>query len=223
MKTKAGQVEISIVIPALKPPVELVGDLHKQTFKDFEIVIGGGDSIPKGLNDGIRRARGRKIIFLESDVRVLDRRWLERMNALLNAHDIVKADQVILQDPLPESYNNLGISSRIAKETLFNESYRNSEDVEWFEHLRSKGYKVVRARGPVVWHFKKVNVHKLVSWSFEMGVAFSRIALSYKNPEINFKRMFLSKAYTFGGEFLMLCGEIWGIFVSVFKGEVKKH
>ena len=217
MKTRAGEVEISIVIPALKPPTKLIGDLRKQTFKDFEIVIGGGDSIPKGLNDGIRRARGRKIIFLESDVRVFERTWLERMHALLNTHKIVKADQVLLQDPPADSYNNLGLSSEIAKGTLFDESYRVSEDVEWFQHLRSKGYKIERVRSPIVWHFKKIHMDKMVDWSFNMGVAYSRVAMSYKNPDMNFKRMFLSRASGLGSEFLMLCGEIWGLIISILK------
>src|SRR5271157_1128172 len=128
-------VEISIIIPMKKEPVDLINDLKKQTFKDFEIVPGLGPSISKGLNYGIRKAKGKKIIFVESDVRIFSNTWLSEMNNLINKYGIVKADQVLLQDPLPESYNNTGLPAKIAKSTFFDEgyAYRVTQDVEWFQ------------------------------------------------------------------------------------------
>ncbi len=208
-------VEVSIVIPAIKPPTDLLNDLKKQTFKDFEVVLGKGPSISKGLNNGIRRAKGKKIIFLESDVRVLSKTWLGEMNKLIDKYGIVKADQIILQMPLAESYNNTGMPARMAKSALFDEhyAYKVSQDVEWFQKLRSNGYKINRARKPVVWHFKKINAKKALSWSFYGGMAYSRIALSYKNPDMNFNRILLSRAYDFGVAFAVALGELYGLIV----------
>ena len=206
-------VEVSIVIPVIKTPTDLLGDLKKQNFKNFEIVLGRGPSAAAGLNDGIRRAKGKKIIFLESDVRVLTTTWLSEMNKLVDKYGMVKADQVILLEPLAESYNNTGLPAKIAKSTLFDEHYQHTEDVEWFQRLRSKGYEIKRVRKPVIWHFKKINTKKAITWSFYMGMAFSRIALTYKNPNMNFRRMFLSRAYALGTGIIMALGELYGLIV----------
>jgi glycosyltransferase involved in cell wall biosynthesis len=216
-------VEISIVIPMRKRPVALLNDLKKQTYKNFEVVLGKGPSAPKALNYGIERAKGKKIIFVESDVRIFSRNWLSEMNRAMDKYGMVKADQAILQFPLPESYNNSGMPANIAKSTLFDEHYKVAEDVEWFQRLRSKGYEFKRIRKPVVWHFKKMNAKKEIIFSFKTGVTFSRIALSYKHPNMNFKRMFLSRAYNFGAAIIMTLGEIYGLIVFfplIFKRKI---
>jgi glycosyltransferase involved in cell wall biosynthesis len=196
-----------------KRPVDLLNDLKKQTFKDFEVVLGKGSSAPKGLNYGIKKAKGKKIVFVESDVRIFSRTWLSEMNKAIDKYGMVKADQAILQFPLPESYNNSGMPAKIAKSILFNEHYEVAEDVEWFQRLRSKGYEFKRIRKPIVWHFKQMNAKKEIIFSFKTGVTFSGIALSYRHPDMNFKRMFLSRAYQFGSAVIMTLGEVYGLIV----------
>ncbi len=209
--------EISIVIPSSKAiPPDLLNDLKRQTFKDFEIVVGKNNgSISKGLNYGIRHAKGRKIIFLESDVRVLATTWLSQMNKLIDKYEMVKADQVILSEPAPESYNNTGIMASIAKENLFDEhyAYKASQDVEWFQKLRANGYVSKKVRSPIIYHFKKLNAKKAITWSFYEGMAYSRIALSYKNPDMNFKRILLSRGFNIGTQVIVALGELYGFIV----------
>ena len=67
----------------------------------------------------------------------------------------------------------------------------------------------------MVWHYKKFTARKAIVWGFETGVAYSKIALEYHNPNMNFKRIILSRAFVFANFFMILFGEIYG-FVRYF-------
>lgn len=210
-------VEVSIIIPALKKPEELCDDLNKQTFKDFEIVLVGGKMhISSAWNRGLERAKGKRIILLEGDTRVFDRDWLEKMVNLIDKYQIVKADEVIV-DEMMDSVCNLGMTAGVARTHRFDESFGISEDVEFHEKLRQDNYDIIRTRQPVVWHFKKITVRKAIVWGFDTGVAYSRIYLQYHKPNMNLKRMTMSRGYAFTHAFMVLLGEMYGFVRYSYK------
>ncbi len=210
-------VEVSIIIPALKKPEELYNDLNKQTFKDFEIVLVGGKMhISSAWNRGLEKAKGKKIILLEGDTRVFDNDWLEKMVKLIDTYQIVKADEVIVDDRV-DSVCNLGMTASVARTHRFDESFGISEDVEFHEKLRQDNYDIKRTRQPVVWHFKKITVRKAIVWGFDTGVAYARIYLQYHKPNMNLKRMAMSRGYEFIHALMILLGEIYGFVRYSYK------
>lgn len=208
-------VEVSIVIASLKKPEELFQDIKKQTFKDYEIVLVTGKmQIPRAYNIGFRRAKGKKIVIVESDVRIYDKNWLANMVKAIDKYKVVKVDQVEANN-FVDTPNNVGIDARIAKAHMFDESIIVGEDIDWYEKIRQDGYEFKRLRQPVVWHFKKWNPKKYVMWKFWIGVSYSKTALQYRNANMNFKRIILSRALAFLDFLLMLIGEICG-FIRYF-------
>jgi GT2 family glycosyltransferase len=77
-------VEISVVVPSLKPPEELAVTtyLDDQTFTDYEIVVRDEAPVTKARNEGIRRAEADKIVFLDDDSRP-NREYLARAATIL--------------------------------------------------------------------------------------------------------------------------------------------
>lgn len=208
-------VEVSIVIASLEKPKELFEDIKKQSFKDYEIVLVTGKmQIPKAYNIGFKRAKGRKIVIVESDVRIYDRSWLANMVKAIDKYKVVKADQVEAND-FVDTPNNVGIDAKIAKAHLFDESIIVGEDIDWYEKIRQDGYDFKRLRQPIVWHFRKWNPKKYIMWRFWIGMSYSKTALRYSNPNMNFKRIVLSRGFAFTDFVLTLIGEICG-FVRYF-------
>jgi glycosyltransferase involved in cell wall biosynthesis len=83
-------VELSVIIPTLKPPaeVESVAALEAGTYDDYEVLIQSEDSATKARNAGIRRAKADKLVFLDDDsLPVAD--YLERAARLLDEHPVV--------------------------------------------------------------------------------------------------------------------------------------
>jgi glycosyltransferase involved in cell wall biosynthesis len=77
-------VEISVVVPSLKPPEELevTTYLNDQTFHDYEIIVRDEAPVTKARNEGIRRAEADKIVFLDDDSRP-NREYLARAATVL--------------------------------------------------------------------------------------------------------------------------------------------
>lgn len=207
--------EVSIVIPCLRTPKDLVKDIKRQTFKSYEIVLSKGKMpIPRAYNNGVRMAKGKRIIFLGDDVRVYERNWLAEMVKLIDKYKLVRPDTMLVNQ-YGFSSDNVGIMADLMKKNLFDETYVIGEDTEWYERMRSKNHKVVRARQPIVWHFKRMTVNKVIKWSFYAGVAYARIALQYKDPEEDFKRIIMSRGYALTAFLAMLAGEVYA-FVRYF-------
>ena len=208
-------VEVSIVIASLEKPEKLFADIKKQTFKDYEIVLVTGKMpIPRAYNIGFRRAKGRKIVIVESDVRIYDKHWLAKMVKGIDKYKVVKGDQVEAND-FVDTPNNVGIDTRIAKTHLFDESIIVGEDNDWYEKIRQDGYEFKRLREPTVWHFRKWTPKKYIKWKFWIGVSYSKTALRYKNANMNFKRIALSRVFALIDFLLMLLVEICG-FIRYF-------
>ncbi|WP_336135399.1 glycosyltransferase family 2 protein [Natronomonas amylolytica] len=62
-------VEISIVIPTLKPrdEIEAVQCLERGTFEDFEVIVRDDVPVTRARNEGIKRASADKLVFLDDD------------------------------------------------------------------------------------------------------------------------------------------------------------
>jgi len=63
--------ELSVVIPTLKPPgeVEALEYLERCPFEDYEVIVRDDDPVTRARNEGYRRARAEKILFLDDDSR----------------------------------------------------------------------------------------------------------------------------------------------------------
>lgn len=61
--------ELSIVIPTVRPrsEIEVVSHLEQCSFQDYEIILRDDVPVTKARNEGYRRARADKIIFLDDD------------------------------------------------------------------------------------------------------------------------------------------------------------
>lgn len=62
-------VDLSIVVPSLKPPEELevVQYLDRCPFDDYEVIVRDDAPVTKARNEGYRRANAEKILFLDDD------------------------------------------------------------------------------------------------------------------------------------------------------------
>lgn len=66
--------ELSIVIPTIKPrdEVEALTHLEQCEFEDYEVILRDDVPVTKARNEGYRRARAEKIVFLDDDSRPRD-------------------------------------------------------------------------------------------------------------------------------------------------------
>ena len=153
-------------------------DLEKQTYKNFEFIpVIGSFPIPVGWNKGIKKARGKYILFTESDVKVPPN-WVEGMvKKLEEGKGFVMGYEVIATDRT-QCMSNVGIRADWAKETPFNENYKITEDTEWFARLQNK-YNFVIEKDPdvpIVFHYKNPLKPK---WAFIHGIHRAEIWLKY--------------------------------------------
>lgn len=186
-------------------------DLAKQTFKDFEFLPQVGDfSIPEGWNRGIKKARGKYILFTESDCRVPPN-WIEEMVKKLESSKkpFVMGYEVIANDRV-HCMSNVGILARWAKETPFNESYKITEDTEWFSRLQEKYDFTIKKDPtlPIVFHYKKPPSPK---WAFIHGIHRAEIWLRYGYRGKTAKGVTFERLNRIICETLTLLGQLVGI------------
>lgn len=204
------KVSVVVIAKHKKELDKILSDLKKQDYKDFEVItITGKMKIPKAWNMGIRKAKGEIILFTESDVRV-PKNWISEMVRLVKKKGFAMGSEVIVTR---RNWNMscVGIKSEIAKNTLFDESFEVCEDTEWFERLRKKGYEIRRELKPVVYHYRSRDVKKRLIRAFKVGKNFVKIWIKHKNPEMNLRRIILSRGFYITKEVLQLIGVIWGL------------
>jgi len=66
---------VSVVILGRLIPLELLNDLHAQSYQDFELILANKDGIPQAMNDALNRASGEIFVRIDTDVR-LPKGWL---------------------------------------------------------------------------------------------------------------------------------------------------
>ncbi|MDI6807229.1 MAG: glycosyltransferase [Candidatus Aenigmarchaeota archaeon] len=204
--------EVSVILIAKKESElkNILKDLKKQDYDDFEIVkITGSMSIPEAWNIGIRKAKGKILLFSEADVRI-QKDWIKKMVNLVKKKGFAMGSEV-LATRRNLNMCSVGIKSEIAKNVLFDETFDTCEDTEWFERLRRMGYKIESEKEPVVYHYKSTDPRKRLLRAFKNGKNHVRIWLKHDNPEMNFKRIILSRGFYITKEILQLVGVIWGL------------
>jgi len=188
----------------------VLGDLDQQNCSDFEVVtIVGAMSIPHAWNLGVSRARGRILLFTESDCS-LPPDWVEHLSAQVEIHGFAMGEEVITTSRA-WSMSNVGIRAQLAAQNPFDERFAVGEDTEWFERLAKKGYPVIRQREPVVYHHRHELEMRRVWLSFLSGKYRTLIMLSHVHPQMNARRILLSCLFRISREILVLVGAIWGI------------
>lgn len=69
---------VSVVIPCLKPPIKVLKDLDKQTYKEFEVICAYEKGIVRAMNNALEKAKGDIFVRIDDDV-ALPERWLEEL------------------------------------------------------------------------------------------------------------------------------------------------
>lgn len=210
--------KISVIIPSLSKNEALLNDLRKdlknQTVKDFEVIeVVRKKSIPKNLNEGIRRAKGEYVTTLDTDCRV-PRNWIERIIPKLEGKNVLFGYELNMTSK-KFGRVNVFIKRKLARKLMFDENYDLASDTEWFEYLKKGGYE----RGgnsfvePIVMHHYSRNLGKRLKSAFRHGEYWMRIAIEYKNDcEMNMVNMVKSRLFHIAQEFLIFFGEVYGFF-----------
>lgn len=95
-------VELSVVIPTIEPDddsVEALGALRQCTFDDYEVLVRRDDSASLARNEGVKRANGEKIVFIDDDSIPRDG-FLAAASEALDEHDAVTG-RVVQPDDAP--------------------------------------------------------------------------------------------------------------------------
>ncbi|WP_318568034.1 glycosyltransferase family 2 protein [Salinigranum marinum] len=100
-------VELSIIIPTIKPESEIVclRYLERQDFDDYEVIIRSDPGASKARNAGIERANAEKLVFLDDDSMPRPG-YLRAASAALDDHDVV-AGRVFQPADAPITYKQL--------------------------------------------------------------------------------------------------------------------
>lgn len=164
---------ISVIIPVWGTYKEFLPSclesLSRQTYKDYEvIVVDWATDLPTARNEGIKKAKGDKILCLDVDDE-LDPTFLEKTNAVDD--DIVSVGQVMFEDDdevwLPKEHptfadfylgNQIHCASLFKKEVWetvdgFDESMKEGfEDWFFFLNATKAGYTVTTIQEPLFFY-----------------------------------------------------------------------
>lgn len=153
--------------------------------------IVGSIPIPVAWNKGIKKARGEIILFTESDAQ-LPSNWIEEMVDHLKINDFILGPETRPTEP-NNSMSNVGIKANLAKNHLFDESFRIGEDTKWIIDLQVNGIRPNYPLTPIVWHYKVKSFKKRLKREFLGGIKIVQIWLEYddviKNTTYNFKQI----------------------------------
>jgi GT2 family glycosyltransferase len=100
-------VELSIIIPTIKPESEIdcLRYLEAQGFDDYEVVIRSDPGASKARNEAIKRANAEKLVFLDDDSMPRPG-YLQAVSEALDEHDVV-AGRVFQPDDAVITYKEL--------------------------------------------------------------------------------------------------------------------
>lgn len=127
--------EISIIVPVGKNRMAELGQLKKsladQSFRNFELLIEVGPSAGANRNLGASTARGKILLFLDSDI-TLSKHMLRLV------HETLKPRQVLV------FWKATAFAAIYKKDFLpFDQSYKYAEDTKWFAELEKDGIKLI--------------------------------------------------------------------------------
>lgn len=173
---------VSIIIPIknYKCINNLKKDLKSQTFKNFEtIILDSNDPVSVKRNIGVKKAKGKLIVFIDDDVQ-LHPKWLEEL--LKNA----KKDRIAMGAIMTNWHfgiNKDGQSCNCifykSKFVQFDESFKKAafEDKDWF--YRMGGVEIVPSA--VIYHMDQQR-HSIRK-NFIFGVEDVKMWKKYKGKE----------------------------------------
>lgn len=212
--------KISIVIPSYDGYREgnvpkLLEDLKKQIFQDFEVILVKGVK-PNGRarNEGVKRARGEILIFIDDDVRLGDEKVINNLRRILNENSdigiagcskLLNLDANYFQrlchrefprDSLPvvervmdtdkAAHDCLAIKKSLYEELGGEHDFLiRGTDPELRYKVRSAGYRVVIAPHTFIYHPHPKSLKELVKKSFRDGTGAAWVFKNY--PELVFE------------------------------------
>ncbi len=168
-------VKVSVLLTA-KNQEELkakVQELKQQDYPNFEIITTLGGTITRGTNRAMRRAKGKIIVFTETDVAPLSRSWLSELVAEVRPGEVVKG----LEIP-PPGFNlcNTACFAEIAQRFPMNEKYLFSFDTEWSKRLARHGIPVRMVYTAGVLHLRGPVSEKALKRAYQYGREWVRLA-----------------------------------------------
>lgn len=175
-------VQVSVLITA-KDPQELktkVEELRKQDYPSFEIVATLGGTIAQGYNRAVRKAKGKVLVFTETDVSPISRSWLRQLVQHVRAGEVVKGMELV---PTSFNFSNLACFSDVAKRFPLDEGFVVAEDMEWRERLGRHGIRIRNVYDAPVFHLRRPVSTKAYRRAYQYGRAFVRLRRAYDLPE----------------------------------------
>lgn len=145
---------VSIILFAKKSKElsQVKKDIGKQSFDNYEIVEETGGDIADCINRAIERAKGKILVFTESDCRIPNTDWLD------NIVKYTKPNKIYFGQQLSSNVRNFGNTSMYKNTALLkklNNEYKWANDTEWFLELQRKGVEKVEINENPVYHLKK--------------------------------------------------------------------
>jgi len=188
----------------------VLNDLQRQSCDKFEVVtVFGSMTVSQAWNKGITKATGDIILFTESDCS-LPYDWVETLSNLVELKGFAMGSEIITTSR-EWSMSNVGIKADIARKEHMDERFTIGEDTEWFERIAKRGFSLQRLPRPIVYHHRnKLGMHRFKQ-AFLSGKNRILIMLKHVNPQMNLRRIVLSRVYHISYETTILIGAIWGI------------
>jgi len=123
--------ELSIIIPTLKPreEVECLDVLDRVDFSDYEVLVQSEDRATAAKNEGIRRAKSDKLVFLDDDSRPVEN-YLSQVAATLDEEAAITGKTVHSSD----FTQILGLPHQVEKVWPTDQSRDDSDrELDWAE------------------------------------------------------------------------------------------
>jgi hypothetical protein len=200
-------VSVLVIARTAAETAEIELHLSRQRFRDFELIVEWGDTIPRAWNRALARARGTYIVFTETDARPLSEWWLTQLVEQMNGDDqrMVKGLEVV---GTPWNLSNVIVSRATLQGMAFDEGFRWAEDTDLFSRLLAAGCSLERREVAPVFHSFDPVSRKALRRAFGYGMYWARIRHRYPQPveRAEFSRLLLQLAITTVQILGMACG-----------------
>lgn len=176
--------EVSVLVTA-KHPRELsakVRELKEQDHPSFEIVATRGGTITEGYNRAIRKARGKILVFTETDAVPLSSSWLRELVRQVRPGEVVKGLEL---PPQVFNFSNTTCFSDVPKRIPLDETYPLGSDTEWQQRLARHGIRARFAYTAGVLHLRTPASRKALRRAYEYGRTWVRLYRAYRYEEFH--------------------------------------
>ncbi len=180
----AGGPEVSVLVTA-KDARELatkVRELKEQDHPSFEVVAARGGTITEGYNRAIRKARGKILVFTETDAVPLSGSWLRELVRQVRPGEVVKGLELL---PQIFNFSNTACFSDVAKRIPLDESYPLGSDTEWQQRLARHGIGTRFTYAAGVLHLRTPASRKALRRAYEYGRTWVRLYRAYRYEEFH--------------------------------------